>query len=88
MAAAIQLGSNVHVDYNDEGALVLDLSTSKVLVLNHQGAEIVQRLLAHDSLDAIVADIARRHSCESSQVLGDTTQFIEGLVKERVLERR
>jgi hypothetical protein len=87
MAATMQLRSNIHVDYNGEGALLLDLNTSKILVLNQQGAEIVQRLLAQDSLDTIAEDIAKRHSCESSQVLGDATEFVEGLVKEQVLER-
>lgn len=88
MTPTMTLRSNVHVDFNDEGAMVLDLNTSKVLVLNTMGSEIVRRLLAEHPLDVIVQELSSRHSMDSSQVLADATSFLDGLVREQVLERR
>jgi len=70
---------------DQDGAVVLDIERGLISTLNPTGAYVWQGLQRGESLEAIIANLARESSEESLTVERDVREFVEDLKQKRLL---
>jgi hypothetical protein len=70
---------------NQDGAAILDAERGSLSTLNPTGAYVWQRLQRGESLDNVVASLARETSEDSSVVERDVREFVEDLKRNYLL---
>ena len=72
---------------NEDGAVILDTKLGTISTLNPTGAFIWQALERGDSLEAIVASLARETGEQIDVVKRDVREFIDSLKEQQLLYR-
>lgn len=67
-------------------AILVDVSKGDVMQLNEAGAFIWEKIEAGRSVGDIVAGVQRDFEVTKETALGDTLQFLEGMVKKGLVE--
>jgi len=75
---------NLRSIVNDDGAVILDIERDSISTLNPTGAYVWQGLQRGESLEIIIANLARDTGEESLQVERDVREFVEDLKQKRL----
>jgi hypothetical protein len=70
---------------DQDGAVILDIERGLVSTLNPIGAYVWQGLQSGESLETIIANLARETGEESLTVERDVREFVEDLKRKRLL---
>jgi len=76
---------NLRAIVNDDGAAILDIEHGSISTLNPTGAYVWQGLRRGESLETIIANLARDTGEEFLLVEHDVRKFVEDLKQKRLL---
>jgi hypothetical protein len=76
---------NLRSIVNEDGAVILDIGQGLISTLNPIGAYVWQGLQRGESLETIIANLARETGEESLMVERDVREFVENLKQKRLL---
>jgi hypothetical protein len=76
---------NLRSIVNDDGAVILDIERDSISTLNPTGAYVWQGLQRGESLETIIANLARDTGEESLLVERDVREFVEDMKQKRLL---
>jgi hypothetical protein len=76
---------NLRSIVNDDGAVILDIERDSISTLNPTGAYVWQGLQRGESLETIIANLARETGEEFLLVEHDVREFVEDLKQKRLL---
>jgi hypothetical protein len=76
---------NLRAIVNNDGAVILDIEHDLISTLNPTGAYVWQGLQCGESLETIIANLARETGEESTLVERDVREFVEDLKQNRLL---
>jgi len=79
--------TQLKVVVNDDGAAILDIENDSISTLNPTGASVWQGLQRGESIDTIIASLARETGEEFALIERDVRAFIEDLNQKHLLPR-
>jgi len=79
--------TKLKVVVNDDGAAILDIENDSISTLNPTGAYVWQGLQRGESIDTIIASLARETGEEFALIERDVRAFIEDLNQKHLLPR-
>jgi hypothetical protein len=82
-----QLAEHVSFTDVDEDAVLLDLNTGAYFGLNHIGAQLLNELKAHNSIENAVALIAGQYQLTANTVRADVDELIEQLLEQNLITK-
>lgn len=77
--------SNLRSIVNDDGAVILDIEHDSISMLNPTGAYVWQGLQRGETLEIIIANLARDTGEEPVLVNRDVREFLQELKRQRLL---
>jgi hypothetical protein len=83
----LSLSPNLKVVVNEDGAAILDIGQDSISTLNPTGACVWQGLDRGESVETIVANLARDNGEDPLLVERDVCDFIKDLEQKRLLSR-
>lgn len=69
----------------DGEAVIMNLTNGVYYSTDRLGAEIWERVIGHESVEAIRSDLGNRYPAHQSQIASDMTEFVEQLVSEELV---
>ncbi|RKN08390.1 lasso peptide biosynthesis PqqD family chaperone [Streptomyces radicis] len=80
-----RLRTDIATTSTEHGTVLLDERTGRYWQLNNTGSGILHALLAGQSQEQIVADLAERHDLEPKRARSDVTAIIDRLCAAKLL---
>jgi len=79
--------TNLKAVVNEDGAAILDIENDSISTLNLTGAYVWQGLQRGESIDTMIASLARETGEEFALVERDVRAFVEDLKQKQLLSR-
>lgn len=80
-----QLADHVSFTDVDDDAVLLDLNTGAYYGLNHIGAQLLNQLKAHNSIEDAISFISEQYQTANNTVEADINELIEQLLAQKLI---